>query len=256
VGAASMNKGSAEDLALARQVAGGDEAALATFYARHADLLFAFISHHLGGPCAGAPRADVEDLWQDTLLAALHALPSYRGECRLSTWLCAIARHKVADHFRRQGRERIELFSDLSTSQLSALVSRGPLPEEMVLQRATRVRVVEALALLPDEYRSALIARYADGCSVGEVASALGRTYKAAESLLSRARAAFRADAAGAAGVHAGPVPPRRLSRLGRGPVGGGMGGRGSLVGRQSRRGGSVPVGESRAATDGCTASP
>jgi RNA polymerase sigma-70 factor (ECF subfamily) len=176
-----------EDLLLAKRVAAGEEATLATFYERYADLLYAFIYHRLG-----RSRPDAEDVWQETLLAALHALPTYRGECRLFTWLCGIARHKVADHFRRQGRARADVFSDLSEVQLSALISGAPLPEEVVMQQATRVRVVEALALLNQDCRVALVARYADECSVGEVARMLGRTYKAAESLLSRARAAFR----------------------------------------------------------------
>jgi RNA polymerase sigma-70 factor (ECF subfamily) len=175
-----------ENLLLAKQVTAGDEAALAAFYERYADLLYAFIYHRLG-----RSRPDAEDVWQETLLAALHSLPTYRGECRLFTWLCGIARHKIADHFRRQGRAMIDVFSDLSEAQLSALLSGVPLPEEVVMQQATCVRVVEALALLNEDFRAALVARYADERSVAEVARMLGRTYKAAESLLSRARAAF-----------------------------------------------------------------
>jgi RNA polymerase sigma-70 factor (ECF subfamily) len=178
---------STEDLGLAKRVATGDETALAIFYRRYADLLYAFIYHLLGGS-----RSDAEDVWQDTLLAALHSLPSYRGECRLPTWLCGIARHKIADHFRRQGRAATDVFSDVSEVRLSALLSSAPLPEEVVMRQATRVRVVEALALLNEDYRTALVARYTDERAVGEVAQMLGRTYKATESLLSRARAAFR----------------------------------------------------------------
>jgi RNA polymerase sigma-70 factor (ECF subfamily) len=181
------NMESASDLALARQVAEGKEAALEVFYARYADPLFAFVYHHLDGA-----RPEAEDIWQDTLLAALEALPAYRGQCRLFTWLCSIAEHKMADHFRRQGRRATDVFSDLSEVRLSALVSDTPLPEEMVERRATCVRVVQALALLTDDYRRALVARYADECSVDEVARVLGRTYKATESLLARARDAFR----------------------------------------------------------------
>ena len=177
----------AEDLVLAKRVAAGDEAALAVFYERYAGLLYAFIYHRLG-----RSRPDAEDVWQETLLAALHALPTYRGECRLFTWLCGIARHKIADHFRRQGRTMTDVFSDLSEVQLSALISGAPLPEEVVMRQATRVRVIEALALLNEDCRAALIARYADERSVREVARMLGRTYKATESLLSRARVAFR----------------------------------------------------------------
>ena len=176
-----------DDLALANQVVEGDEAALAAFYARHADSLFAFIYHHLDGA-----RPDAEDIWQEALLAAVRALPTYRGQCRLFTWLCGIARHKIADHFRRHGWWLTDAFSDLPDMCLASLVSSGPLPEEVVTRRATRARVVQALALLPEDYQGALVARYADEHSVSEVAQMLGRTYKGTESLLSRARVAFR----------------------------------------------------------------
>jgi RNA polymerase sigma-70 factor (ECF subfamily) len=177
----------AKDLTLARQVADGDETALEAFYARYADPLFAFIYHHVD-----ESHPDAEDIWQDTLLAAIRALPTYRGRSRLFTWLCGIARHKIADHFRRQGRSVAEVFSDVPQAELAALIGAGTLPEEVVARRATRVRVVEALATLRDDYRMALVARYADEQAVVEVARLLGKSYKATESLLSRARVAFQ----------------------------------------------------------------
>ena len=182
-----MKSEATDDLTLTQQVGEGDEAALEAFYSRYANPLFAFIYHHLN-----ESRSDAEDIWQDTLLAALRALPAYRGESRLFTWLCSIARHKIVDYFRRQGRAAAEVFSDVPEDQLSALISSTSLPEEVVMRRTTHVHVVEALGLLPTDYRMALIARYADERSVDEVARLLGRTYKATESLLSRARAAFQ----------------------------------------------------------------
>ncbi|MHC4592914.1 MAG: RNA polymerase sigma factor [Planctomycetota bacterium] len=181
-----MNANFADDMRLARRVAAGDESALEALYARHADPLFAFIYHHVE-----ESRPDAEEIWQDTLVTALRSLPTYRGQGQLFTWLCGIARHKIADYYRRRGRSP-DVFSDLSPADLAALAGTGPLPEDVLARGAARVRVVEALATLPEDYRVALVARYADGCSVGEIAQALGRTYKAAESLLSRARAAFR----------------------------------------------------------------
>ena len=176
-----------DDLALANQVVEGNEAALAAFYARHADPLFAFIYHRLDGA-----RSEAEDAWQETLLAAVRALPTYRGQCRLFTWLCGIARHKIADHFRHRGWWLTDAFSDLPDTRLDSLMSSSPLPEEIVTGRATRARVVQALALLPEDYQRALVARYADEHGVDEVAQMLDRTYKATESLLSRARVALR----------------------------------------------------------------
>ena len=57
---------------------------------------------------------------------------------------------------------------------------------------STRLRVIDTLASLPEDQRQALVARYVEGCSVEKLAQQIGKTYKAAESLLARARAAFR----------------------------------------------------------------
>lgn len=182
-----MQADRADELPLAERVACGDEAALEAVYARYADPLFAFIHHHLDGA-----RPDAEEIWQDTWLAAIRSLSKYRGRSSLFTWLCGIARHKIADHRRRRGPPA-DVFSEVSPERLAALADAGPLPEEILARRDTRIRVVEALGTLPDDYRTALVARYADRQSVDEVARLLGKTYKAAESLLGRARSAFRA---------------------------------------------------------------
>lgn len=121
----------------------------------------------------------------------MRSLRTYSGRSRLFTWLCGIARRKIADRLRRQGL-RAAAFSEVSSEQLATLVDAGPLPEEMLAQKGTRVRVVEALARLPEDSRLALVARHADQCSVSDVAKILDKTYKATESLLVRARAAFR----------------------------------------------------------------
>jgi RNA polymerase sigma-70 factor (ECF subfamily) len=175
-----------DELTLARRTAAGDQAALQIIYERYADPLFAYICHYLGGA-----RADAEELWQDTLFAALRSIGNYRGQGRFFKWLCGIARNKIADRFRNCDRATT-MFSEASSSQLASLLDAGPLPEEILARRETRVRVVEALMELPREYRLALTARYVDGQSVEEAAQLLGKSYKATESILSRARAAFR----------------------------------------------------------------
>ncbi|MBN2007045.1 MAG: sigma-70 family RNA polymerase sigma factor [Anaerolineae bacterium] len=180
-----MNK--SDDITLAHKVADGDESALAAFYARYAEVLFVFIYQHL--PDA---RPDAEEIWQDTLLAALRSLPGYRGDAALFTWLCGIARHKLNDYFRRHTHDTNVVFSDLPEGWPERLSASGPLPEEILANRTVRIQVVEALGVLPEEYRTALVARYADERPVDEVARLLGRTYKATESLLSRARATLR----------------------------------------------------------------
>jgi len=176
-----------ENLQLVSRAIAGSEAALAALYDRYADPLFAFIHHRMDGP-----RADVEDVFQETWLAALRSLRSYRGKTRIFFWLCGIARHKIADrssHLRRERNRRAPL---IGGEALAGLVEEGPLPEDVLALFETRSLVVEALALLSAEYRSALLARYVEECGVPEIARRLGRTYKATESLLSRARSSLR----------------------------------------------------------------
>ena len=182
-----MDQQTRDELALAERAARGEEEALTLLYEAHADPLFAFVYHAVDGA-----RQDAEEIWQDTLSAALRALSTYRGQSRLFSWLCSIARHKVADHFRRRGRERQNLFL-LPPEELRNLMDSGPLPDDVLNQRATRLSVAEILGELPTDYRNALVARYADGRSVEEVAQLLAKSYKAAESTLSRAKEAFRA---------------------------------------------------------------
>ena len=181
-----MNADKSDDLSLAKLVVSGDERALRDFFEHYAEPLYAFIHHHID-----ESHGDVEGIWQNTLLAAIRSLPSFKGQSRLFTWLCRIARNKIADHFRKH-EVSVEVFTDLPESQLNALPINTPLPEEILLRSATRILVVQALAELPLHYRYALVARYVDNLGVDEVSRNLKRSYKATESLLARAREAFR----------------------------------------------------------------
>jgi RNA polymerase sigma-70 factor, ECF subfamily len=186
-----------DDLALARRATDGDEPALEQVYAQHADALFAFIVHQLGGD-----RQDAEDVWQDTWLAAIRSLSAFRGESRLFSWMCAIARRKIADRWR--GRQALR---EAGPDRLDACPDGGAPPDAGLAARERHLRVIDALGSLPGEYRQALVARYVREQSVEDVAASLGRSYKATESLLARARRALRLvlqeDSAGATGTAA-----------------------------------------------------
>lgn len=176
------------DARLARSVAAGDPAAVNELIDTCADLLHAYIAHRLqAGPDA------VEDIWQDTMVAAFQSISGFKGESRLFTWLCAIANHKILDHLRRTGKDPSVCFSDLPEASLAGMLDQGPLPEEVLLRQSTRIRVVQALGELPADYSRALILRHVEEKSVEETARALGKSFKATESLLHRARAALKA---------------------------------------------------------------
>jgi RNA polymerase sigma-70 factor, ECF subfamily len=123
-------------------------------------------------------RVLAEDLTAETFLAAVGAA----GPLSVG-WLIGVARHKLADHWRRQAREERGL----------SLLPTEPDPhwEDCVLDAVTAHEVLDRLG---PHHRLALTLRYLDGLSVPEVARLLDRTLHATEALLVRARSAFRRE--------------------------------------------------------------
>lgn len=170
--------------ALVSRVLAGDQAAFNEFYQRYVPRLFQFISYS-----ANSTRDDAEDILQETLLASVRALPRFKGDSSLYTWLCAIARHKVSDHIHHLRKLRHQIDSDINVlGDLHGVILS---PEQAVVRRE---EVLQALRVLPAEYRLVLIGKYHEGFSVRELSQVMGRSEKAVESLLTRARKAFRAQ--------------------------------------------------------------
>jgi len=139
-----------------------------------------------------APRVDrADDLVQDVFLAAWENLPAYRGSSSLQSWLIGIARNKVKDYYRACLREP----ESLETAKEDFRVEITP-PEmdERLDKEVARKKIREVVNKLPEKYRAMLIWRYWDGCSLKMMATRIGKSEKAAERLLARARAEFRCN--------------------------------------------------------------
>lgn len=132
----------------------------------------------------GADQALAVEITQETFVEAVRARESFDGAADPVTWICSIARHKIADHFRRLDRERRRLLRLVHREQ-----DREVQPAEAVEDQQT---VARALAELSPNQRAVLTMHYLDGMPVREIAAALGRTERAIESLLARARDGFR----------------------------------------------------------------
>ncbi|HEY3314222.1 MAG TPA: RNA polymerase sigma factor [Bacillota bacterium] len=123
-------------------------------------------------------REDAEEVLQDTFLAAMRSAATYAGQSCLLTWLCGIARHKVADFYRRTGRQ-------------PPTVEGGAGEDDPGDRLALREAIDLALGGLPIDYRQLLLGKYERGQTMAELAAEVGTTTKAVESRLGRARAAF-----------------------------------------------------------------
>jgi RNA polymerase sigma-70 factor (ECF subfamily) len=135
--------------------------------------VFGYLLHR----CGDASVA--EDLTSETFLAAVRADDSAPMSV---PWLIGVARHKLADHWRRRSRDE------------RALVAVGD-PEEADdpwESHLDQLRAMDVLRSLGEHHRLALTLRYVDGLPVPDVASTIGRTVRATEALLVRARSAFR----------------------------------------------------------------
>lgn len=168
---------------LAGRLAQGDPAAWKELCETYSRPLYLYAYHRIGDASAA------EDVRQETLLAAVEGIARYRGEAPLFAWLCGIARRKAFDELGRRGRQDLPL--ETADQEAWQRPERSPLPDELVERAQTRAAVVQALWSLPEDYREALLARYVRGEGVQEIAGRLGRSYKAAESVLSRGREAL-----------------------------------------------------------------
>jgi RNA polymerase sigma-70 factor (ECF subfamily) len=170
------------DLRLAAAVLRKDRKATAEFVERYSDAVYAYLYRRL------VPRTDlVDDMAQEVFLAAWDSLGGYEGRAPLKSWLLGIARHKVESHYRSLLREPLPLEEETQES-----MAVEPLHDE----RMDRVRLAEharkVIGTLPEPYAAALLWRYWEKRSAAEMAEQTGKTIKAVERILARARAQFK----------------------------------------------------------------
>lgn len=178
------NQSPSDDSMLVTAVLGKDRKASAEFVARFADGIYSYIRSRL------VPRYDhVEDLVQETFLAAWENLNRYESSGSLHSWLLGIARHKVEDYYRAHLRAPDPVENEDEDGPVLATPSNV---HELMEQEQLRIRTQQVLASLSEQYRLALIWRYWDKASAREMATKTGKTEKAIERLLARARAEFR----------------------------------------------------------------
>ena len=181
----------AHERRLVARMLAGEERAFDEFFERSFRPLYRFALRRVGGDADTA-----EDVTQRTLCTAIDKLASWRGEAQLLTWLCAICRREVANHFRRERRAgaTVELTEDLPEvrAALESALTVAEDPEGSTLRQEIVALVHVALDHLPSHYAQLLEWKYLEDVPVKEMADRVGSTEKATESMLTRARIAYR----------------------------------------------------------------
>ena len=169
------------DSVLISRIQAGDREALAALYERYLPSVWRYVHSRVGHEAAS------RDVVSETFLAMVQGIGRLdAASTNLAKWLTAVARNKVVDHWRQ------------STPQVAAQDLEWPEqqtnPAAAVDASEMRQAVGRAMDRMDDLQRVALEWKYIDGLTVREIAGQLGRTEKAIEAILYRARAAFRAE--------------------------------------------------------------
>lgn len=187
---AASRKGT--DKELVNRLLAGESDAFEEFFDTYFPRLYRFALVRLHQDADAA-----EEVVQAALSRVVGKLATYRGEAALFTWLCTFCRNEISAFYRKRMRQpqRVDLVEEapeVRAALESLLTSSSGDPQE-ALQRQELARLVQVtLDHLPPKYGDALEWKYIHGLSVKEIAVRLEVGPKAAESLLGRARKAFR----------------------------------------------------------------
>jgi RNA polymerase sigma-70 factor, ECF subfamily len=180
------------DQELVRKMLAGDERAFHAFFDDYFPRVYRFAL-----PRLGRQEDAARDVVQAAMTKAIRNLKDFRGDAALFTWVCQICRHQIIDHLRahRRRTDKVVLIDDSPEVRAALEAVEAPDQDNPVasLDRAETARLVRSLLdRLPSRYGDVLEWKYVEGLSVEEIGAQLGIGHTAAQSLLARARVAFR----------------------------------------------------------------
>lgn len=179
--------GDIDERKMVREILGGDESAQRLFVDRYLHRLHEFIFYR-------CDRDDevAEEVTQEVCARALERLSRFRGEAGLYTWLCAIAKHTLADRIRRRPAQPVAVFGSKD-----ALVALADSIDRLLWEHdpddaGVDATVSMAMTSLPPHYQDVLWAKYVEEETLETMARRRGMTEKGIGSLIVRAREAFK----------------------------------------------------------------
>jgi len=170
----------------------GDERAFRAFFDAYFPRVYRFALPRVGGDEDAA-----KEVVQAALTKGVRNLGKYRGEAALFSWLCQICRNVIVDYLRTHKRHANHLVLVDDSPEMRAVFESiaapsSEEPPQRYNDEETRHLVRSVLDGLPNRYGDVLEWKYIEGHSVEEIGARLGVGHTAAQSLLARARVAFR----------------------------------------------------------------
>jgi RNA polymerase sigma-70 factor (ECF subfamily) len=145
-------------------------------------------------------REEAEDLTQETFLNAYKSFATFRGECKIHTWLCQIALNQCKNRFRQRDRRRTVEGPSLDAPQAGSEDGIRPLeiadwdqsPQEVLLRNETYRYVLKAIDSLPPEYRTVIVLCDLQQMSYQQIAQITGLSLEAVKTRIHRGRLMLR----------------------------------------------------------------
>lgn len=155
----------------------GDPKAVAAWYKEYQPRLIAYVGKKVGN------EKDSEELVQEVFLNCLKHLPLFMGKSSIFTWMCSIARHEIADYYRKRYAKKALKYVPLGEILLN---------EEVADAHESATKVKHVLSQMKAESIELLMKKYIDQQKVAQISQELGKTTRAVESELFRARQEFK----------------------------------------------------------------
>jgi RNA polymerase sigma-70 factor (ECF subfamily) len=185
-GAALQDKSAGGELELAARAAGGDAVALEAIMRRHNRTLYRAARSILKSD------AEAEDAVQEAYVRAYQALPRFRGEANLGTWLTRIAVNEALARLRRRRREdNVVVFGETFDPDAASSASTSS-PEGAAMREQVRALLERHVDRLPAAFRTVFVLRALEEMSVDEVAACLEIAPVTVRTRYFRARALLR----------------------------------------------------------------
>ena len=161
----STDASQADDNELVKQVCMGETQLFRLLIERH--------QQHIFNLCYRMLRQfeEADDATQDTFLKAYRSLKQFRGDARLKTWLCQIARNECLNRLRHENMASLD--QQLTTDYSFQTADSTPSPLELIEQRETQSIVHEAINKLPHQYRLVITLFHLNGLSYEEISQVM-----------------------------------------------------------------------------------
>ncbi len=185
--APARSEDDAEDVRLMQLVAGGDTAAFEQLVERHQALVAGTVARMLGS------NSDVEDIAQQVFIRVWKSASRYVARAKFTTWLLKITRNLVFNEMRRAKRHpHLPVQIDPEAEEIPLKDEATATPDATLLQSELEEAIEQAITLLPETQRMALVLRRYEELSYEEIAEVLDLSVPAVKSLLFRGRTELR----------------------------------------------------------------